>query len=227
MDEFKEARERWVSKYLVYNILTKTKDYELHDWMLWNKCVLLLNTIIDPLEYKGDIQTAQKDSEDGKFLTFGKMDWNEEGNRQWTSKYKTGENKIESLCFRSATFCFPPFREVSKKGIKSHIYIELRKNIIQNDKRFDFAFFLAFSEDVIERIGEHVIEKIVREIGTLINAILIVKKYRQWSYLVDGSYTDRIMDYSPILLLDNSDEYRFRDDEKDWEVIYSKVEIKK
>jgi hypothetical protein len=70
------------------------------------------------------IKTSQSFEFENKWLGFGRMTWNEENNKKWTTKFRTPETESR-LQFYDTEIWAPDWNEVERSNVPPDIYIKL------------------------------------------------------------------------------------------------------
>jgi len=190
------------TEYNVYLILNKSTELKIHDWEQWKKCFEELNGVIGNHSEKMNIRTCQSFLGSSKWLSFGRMVWSEKNNIKWTSKYKSGENKIENLEFSDTEFWAPSWTICDKENISPSIFIKVdtSENGLLKEY-FDETILIAVKKD------NPIIEiDLIKRIFEKLDGNYLIKGVRQWGKEAsENSWTDSLMDFSPYDLLNKEE----------------------
>ncbi len=116
--------------YYSYYIFGLIKDKPIWDWEIWNRCIIHLDPIVNlspelptiksnqsiPVKVKAKENTV---SYNKGTVRFGKMIWNEENNKKWTTKYC----KEKDCLFFDAEISYPSRNTCRKTNQKPLLLI--------------------------------------------------------------------------------------------------------
>ena len=113
-------------EYQVWMILRKSNNEKIHDWEIWRRCFNILNDAISRQLDKMAIRTNQSAPTMANWLPFGRMTWSEKHNIKWTSKYKTGGDRVEDLEFFDTEFWLPSWTSSEKQDLPPYVFMKVQ-----------------------------------------------------------------------------------------------------
>lgn len=125
----KETAEHDVSiifgkPYKVWVINTKV-EVSLFTWENWKHIYLIVDQLLAIVDSKADIRTFQSFESENRWLGFGRMSWNEESNKKWTSKYRSKEYVKPNLLFYNTEIWSPDWNYCLKANRTPDIFINV------------------------------------------------------------------------------------------------------
>ena len=178
-------------KYKVWAINT-TDDVELYLWENWKKLLPNVKSLIEISNAQPYIRTFQSYEFQNKWLGFGRMKWNEENNKKWTTKYRTNENKSEKLKFFSTEIWSPDWNSCCKTGRSPDIYINLFHN--ENLNELNEGLLIAMPKKIVNK-NRVLAEDCIRELNRKIRNSSVSLEERYWT--PSKEYPNRIEDMNP------------------------------
>lgn len=208
-------------QYHVWVILRKSNTKKIHDWEVWKSCFNILNDSIAREPDKMAIRTSQSFPSTSKWLSFGRMTWNEKNNIKWTSKYKTGEDKVKDLEFFDTEFWLPSWTSSEMENLPPYTFMKVEsaeKGLLQE----------FFNESIVfaNRTDKQVFDlNLIKEIYQQIDGVHLIEGNRTWGKkYTEGTFSDSLMDFSPNSLLnqENLKELEMKDKSEvfgEWKVL--------
>jgi hypothetical protein len=111
-------------EYKVWVINTKL-EVQLFTWDNWQHIYPIVNQLLDMVESKAYIRTFQNFETENRWLSFGRMNWNEENNQKWTSKYQTKKYSNRNLLFKNTEIWSPDWNFCQKTNQTPDIFIKV------------------------------------------------------------------------------------------------------
>jgi hypothetical protein len=146
--------------YKVWVINTES-DAHLYAWDNWKKIYPQIDSLLKLVTYQAHIRTFQSFEFENKWLGFGRMKWNEEKNRKWTSKYRTDEFKERRLQFFGTEIWTPDWNHCYNTGETPELFINIY-NHSNSDKNQEGIIIAIPKRTVLkdEKLANSIIEKI-------------------------------------------------------------------
>ncbi len=194
----KEKYRFYHDEYKVWIILTKLTKHKLHDWENWGKCFHILDSVIKKYSDIMSVRTSQSVPKSSRWLSFGRMTWNEKNNIKWTSKYKTGDDKKEHLEFFDTEFWSPSWTICDKEKLSPKIFMKVSsaENGVLNGLFTESLVIGVKKDDQI--MPDNVIDSLYNEL----KAEYLISGIRPWGKTIsEDSWFDSLMDFSPYQIV--------------------------
>lgn len=224
------SNEKQTEMYFSYYIFGKSIDKPIWNWSNWKKCSELLQPIINLSPELPFIKTSQsipeiygKDNQNVSYdkgsLRFGRMIWNENNNKKWTTKH----SEKEKWTFFDTEIAFPTRSNCHKNNINPKLFLSVHnENLTRTENPIiDQALTIHINSVLLGKENLTKIEEQVEKIGQLMNWKIGGKIKRPTSFKSElGGYTDSFWDGSYGLL--NSESTDFSDNYKKYGIEYLK-----
>jgi hypothetical protein len=105
-------------------VINTDKEAFLYKWHNWKLLMSSIDKLLRLTKEKAFIRTNQSFEFENKWLGFGRMTWDEENNKKWTTKFRTAENESR-LQFVDTEIWAPDWNEVERSSVPPDIYIKL------------------------------------------------------------------------------------------------------
>lgn len=216
------SNEKQAEMYYSYYIFGKSINKPIWNWSNWKKCSELLQPIINLSPELPFIKTSQsipevygKDNQSASYdkgsLRFGRMIWNEDNNKKWTTKY----SEKAKWTFFDTEITFPTRSNCHKNNTNPKLFISVHNENLTETKnpKIDQAITIHINSDLLVKGNLHQVEEQVEKIGELMNWKIGGKIKRPTSFKSEfGGFTDSFWDGSYGLLnaesTDFSDNYQ-------------------
>ncbi len=228
----KETSNEKTTMYYSYYLFGHYNDKPIWNWENWQKCISMLQPIVElctetpliktnqsiPVKYGKDNQFS---SYDKGSLRFGKMIWNEENNKKWTTKYSNEENWE----FFDTEISYPSRSNCHKNNTNPELLITIHNEDLNHSKEniINQSITIHIQTKIITIEKLKAIEEYIYKIGYSLNCSIAGKIKRQTSYKTDIGigYTDSFWDGSYGVL--NVNKIEFSDNYKRYGIELMKI----
>lgn len=107
--------------YKVFVIHT-TEEVGLYRWETWKQLMPMITTLLSITAEKAYIRTNQISANGNGRLGFGRMPWNEESNRKWTTKYLEGPGET-GVRFCDTEIWAPDWNNCLKRQMNPDLFV--------------------------------------------------------------------------------------------------------
>lgn len=108
-------------------VINTSKEALLYKWDNWKPLIPSIDKLLKLTKEKSFIRTSQSFEFENKWLGFGRMIWDEENNKKWTTKYRTTEEESR-LQFYGTEIWAPDWNRFYDSGMPPDIFIKLYNN---------------------------------------------------------------------------------------------------
>lgn len=227
------SKEEKTDLFYSYYIFGKSVDKPIWDWGNWKQCSKLLQPIIDLSPELPFIKSSQSvpviygeknlnASNNLGSLRFGRMIWNEENNKKWTTKY----SNEEKWTFFDTEIAFPTRSHCHKNNIDPRLLISVHNENLTGvvNPLIDQAITIHIKSSLVKKEELLKIEAQVEKIGHLLNWKIGGYIRRPISFKSEfGGYTDSFWNGSYGLL--NADSTDFSYNYRSYGIEYLKRDI--
>ncbi|MDR1698267.1 MAG: hypothetical protein LBR75_00370 [Prevotellaceae bacterium] len=144
---------------------------------MWQRLFPMLDAIVKLSRQDAFIKTDQSIVGTNKWLGFGRMKWNFDNNKKWTTKYLEGTDKREITFFDTEIWA-PDWNYCCDKGITPDIFIKLCNNEVAEVAKESLVIAVSPKLDYKYR---SLIESEVNRMARLIPDATISIATRRWS----------------------------------------------
>ncbi len=219
-----KAKEMNPNIFYSYYLFGLSESKPIWDWEKWQKCISILQPIIDLSPELPFIKTEQsipikygKDNQHASYnkggLRFGRMVWNDKNNKKWTTKYCNEERWTffdTEIAFPTRSFCH------KNRGTNPDILIIVKnENLTKTEQPLiDQSITIHIATHLIHEKELALIENEIKKLSVLLNIRIAGKLERPSSYKSDDGigYTDSYWDGNLGVLninkLDFSDNFK-------------------
>lgn len=174
-------------KYKVF-VINTLENPNLFLWDNWKVLKVELDTIIRLVDENNTfIRTFQSYEFENRWLGFGRMKWNQENNKKWTTKYRGKSDK--KLSFYATEIWSPDWNFYYKNGKTPNIFINLYAN--ENYKRLREGVVIAIPKKVFNK-NEKTIRGCIEKLSLKIDKSSISEIERKW--MPSRKFSNRIED---------------------------------
>jgi hypothetical protein len=178
-------------KYRVWVINTTSQAF-LYTWEKWNVLLPSVDSLVKMTNRDAYIRTFQSFEFENKWLGFGRMKWNEENNRKWTTKYRNEEYAAKKLTFYGTEIWAPDWNQCSDKGIFPDLFIHLYHH--PTVEKIREGLVIAIPKKIAQKNQSQIETTIQNFIRQIPDSTLSVVE-RSWT--PGGKFPNRIEDMNP------------------------------
>jgi len=166
-------------RYRTYNlwVINTTSECLLYLWENWYTLLPHLNGLIELTNEEAFIRTFQGYKHENKWLGFGRMKWNKENNRKWTTKYRGIDSTQKELSFYYTEVWAPDWNQVCDTGIPPDVFVRL----------YNYPQVLDIREGLIIALplwlykkNKQVVDNLLSKIASQISESKIYETKRDW-----------------------------------------------
>jgi hypothetical protein len=191
------------SLYYSYYLFGLSGSKPIWDWENWEKCIPLIQPIINLCSKPAFITTSQsvpiKYGKENQYVSynkgtfrFGQMIWNSENNKKWTTKYINEEN----WTFFNTEIAIPTRSYCQKNQINPELLITVQnENLSRNcDLKIDQGMSIHILAQLVLPEELIRIEQQIKQIGSLLNLKIAgkIKRPAEFKSKIGTSYADPI-----------------------------------
>jgi len=184
-------------KYKCYLILGNPTSSKLPwSWEEWKKISGLLNPIVERCRAKPLLKSGQQEIGTNKWVSLGKLVWNEASFQKWTHKSPLTNDLSDKWGFYYVELAAPSLQICQKESLPPDLFFALTNESFQHKKiAFNPRFFIALAEDLDSSVQKQ-LENVVKEIAHSYDAILKAVINRPWGKPTFGgsAFQDAIQD---------------------------------
>lgn len=179
------------ASYKVWVINTEA-DTKLNTWDSWKKLYPKIDSLLNVVNNQAQIRTFQSFEFENKWLGFGRMKWNEENNKKWTSKYRTDEFNDKRLQFFGTEIWAPDWNHCYNKGETPELFINVYNH--SNSVKHREGLMIAMPKRIVMK-NDKLVNSIIESILEAVPGSTLSKTERKWT--PGRGFQNRIEDMNP------------------------------
>lgn len=208
-------------EYTVVILLGKIPYGDFLSPSTWTQFSSIIKPLVDKSSFQGILSSNQLFHPDFKWVKLPKsIKWGAKNASLIFEQYSKELRKPEDLYSFKLHGVFPDFKICNKEGIFPDLYFRIDTSILgEKETRFTVACLVAVKNELIKD-DLLMMDKIINDLRDLLKGVYVIKKSRRFQRkMISGGYTDTIPFIMPTTVLENSDKYILRNEEKDWEIV--------
>ncbi|MEM7297434.1 MAG: hypothetical protein AAF391_04110 [Bacteroidota bacterium] len=176
-------------------VVNTTIETNLYLWPNWQKLLPYVDQILKVSKEKAFIRTQQAFQQENRWLGFGRMKWNEENNKKWTTKYRTPEFADQKLTFYDTEIWAPDWNICYKTSRPPEIFVHLYHH--QGVPKIREGLLIAIRNNLAKK-NQNLIEQNMDEIVGLVQGASLSMISRSW--MPGWRFPNRIEDINNVEL---------------------------
>lgn len=178
-------------KYRVWVINTTSQAF-IYTWEKWSLLFPSVDSLVKITNSDAYIRTFQSFELENRWLGFGRMKWNEENNRKWTTKFRREAYAAKNLTFYGTEIWAPDWKQCCDKGVFPDIFINLYH--YPTVEKIREGIVIAIPKKIAqmnEVLIEATLQNIIRQIPN--SSLSVIDR----SWTPKGKFLNRIEDMNP------------------------------
>jgi hypothetical protein len=172
-------------------VINTNNEVDLYKWDNWKSLIPSIDSLFKLTREKAFIRSFQSFEFENKWLGFGRMTWDENNNKKWTTKYRTPEN-ASRLQFFGTEIWAPDWNQFYASGMPPDIFVKLYSN--PNSQTAREGLIIAIPRRLSLK-HKDVIETELQRLTTLIPGSRLTTTTRYWKPWL--RFVNNIEDMSP------------------------------
>jgi hypothetical protein len=184
--------------YDLYVILGATNSPELWQWKNWQQIAAGLNPFMAASKGKAAIRTTQFSNANKKYVSFGRIGWNEKGHHKWTHGSPITAKESDSWYFMGMELWSPDWNSSVRERLAPDVFFTISNQVSRDRKtpiKFNQIIIFAVSIDAGEAVRANA-RKWVQELSIKLNSPLTAYQERTWgkAFGNSGGFSNSIQD---------------------------------
>jgi len=184
--------------YDLYVILGATNSPELWQWKNWQLVVAGINPFISVTRGKAAIRTTQFCNTNKKYVSFGRIGWNDKGHQKWTHGSPITGKESDSWYFMGMELWSPDWNVSERENLAPDLFFKIRNEVSSHRKtpiKFNQIIIFAVCVDAGQAVRANA-RKWVQELSIKLDSPLTAYQERTWGKAFGNSFgfSDSIQD---------------------------------